>query len=132
MRRILVLVAALAVVAAACGGAATPASPGVSDPSIPSGGSGSGVLPSATRELEGLRVSTAGWRTDFSRASVDLGDFLSGGPGKDGIPSIDEPVFESIDAARAWLGDRSPVISLQVGGEARAYSPAGLLWPRGG
>jgi hypothetical protein len=59
---------------------------------------------------------------------VDLGDFLSGGPGKDGIPSIDEPVFESIDAARAWLGDRSPVISLQVGGEARAYPLAVLMW----
>lgn len=34
---------------------------------------------------------------------------------------MDEPRFESIEAARSWLVDRSPVISLEVGGAARAY-----------
>jgi hypothetical protein len=73
-------------------------------------------------------VSTAGWRTDFSKASVDLGEFLGGGPPKDGIPSIDAPAYESIADARGWLEDRSPVISLEVGGEARAYPLAILMW----
>jgi hypothetical protein len=79
-------------------------------------------------DLSRLRVSTAGWATDFSRASVDLGEFLGGGPSKDGIPAIDTPVLEPIAAARDWLSDRSPVISLEVDGEARAYPLAILMW----
>jgi hypothetical protein len=73
-------------------------------------------------------VSTTGWKTDFTKASVDLGEFLGGGPPKDGIPAIDEPAYESIADARGWLEDRSPVISLEVGGEARAYPLAILMW----
>jgi hypothetical protein len=73
-------------------------------------------------------VSTAGWKTDFTKASVDLAQFLGGGPPKDGIPAIDAPKYESIADARRWLSDRSPVISLVVGGEARAYPLAVLMW----
>ncbi|CAN5504084.1 DUF3179 domain-containing protein [soil metagenome] len=79
-------------------------------------------------DLSRLRVSTSGWATDFTKASVDLGEFLGGGPPKDGIPAIDRPVTESIEAAREWLSDRSPVISLEVAGEARAYPLAILMW----
>jgi hypothetical protein len=75
-----------------------------------------------------LRVSTAGWKTDFTKASVDLAEFLGGGPPKDGIPAIDAPKFESIADARGWLSDRSPVISLELGGAARAYPLAILIW----
>lgn len=60
-------------------------------------------------------------RTDFSRRNVDLGEILSGGPPKDGIPAIDRPKFIDPLAARAWLGDAEPVIVLRAGGEARAY-----------
>jgi len=73
-------------------------------------------------------VSTAGWKTDFSKASVDLAEFLGGGPPKDGIPAIDAPKYESIAAARGWLSDKSPVISLEIEGEARAYPLAVLMW----
>jgi len=83
---------------------------------------------SATPDLGALRVSTAGWSTDFTKASVDLGDFLGGGPPKDGIPAIDQPKFQSITEARGWLAERSPVISLSVGGTARAYPLAILTW----
>ena len=31
--------------------------------------------------------------TDFSKCTVDLSKIISGGPGKDGIPSIDQPVL---------------------------------------
>jgi hypothetical protein len=73
-------------------------------------------------------VSTAGWKTDFTTASVDLAEFLGGGPPKDGIPAIDDPEYESVADARRWLSDRSPVISLVVGGDARAYPLAVLMW----
>jgi hypothetical protein len=75
-----------------------------------------------------LRVSTAGWSTDFRKHDVGLGEFLSGGPPKDGIPAIDKPKYESVAAARDWLTDKSPVISLQVGSSARAYPLAILIW----
>jgi hypothetical protein len=92
------------------------------------GGAQGSAAPSPAPDLGSLRVSTTGWRTDFTKSSVDLGDFRGGGPPKDGIPAVDSPVFETIDAARGWLVDQSPVISLEVDGSARAYPLAILMW----
>jgi hypothetical protein len=75
-----------------------------------------------------LRVTSAGWRTDFTKASVNLGEFVAGGPPKDGIPAIEAPRYESIADARRWLRDTSPVIALAIGDEARAYPLAVLIW----
>ena len=75
-----------------------------------------------------LQFDSGGWATDFDRASIDLAELQSGGPPKDGIPSIDAPVPESIEAARGWLPGASPVIALEVGGQARAYPLAILIW----
>lgn len=66
--------------------------------------------------------------TDFCIHSVPLSDIRPGGPAPDQIPPIDNPVFETIDDASAWLQDQSPVISLAVNGEARAYPLAILTW----
>jgi hypothetical protein len=73
-------------------------------------------------------VSTLPWKTDFSRTNIDLSEIIAGGPPKDGIPSIDKPRFESIAAARSWLTDHSPVIALEIHGDARAYPLAILIW----
>jgi hypothetical protein len=124
-----ILVAGLVVVA--CQPAGEAPSPGSSSRPGAAGQSGDGVPETgapAETDPGSLRVSTSGWKTDFTRASVDLGDFRGGGPPKDGIPSVDAPVFESIEAARAWLTDQSPVISLEIGGAARAYPLAILVW----
>jgi Protein of unknown function (DUF3179) len=75
-----------------------------------------------------LSVDTSGWTTDFSKHTVPLSEFLSGGPGKDGIPAIDEPKFVSVGEADEWLGEREPVIELEVGAEARAYPIQILIW----
>jgi hypothetical protein len=75
-----------------------------------------------------LSVPTGGWQTDFAIASIDLSEIISGGPGKDGIPSIDDPNFESLELAQAWQDDRAPVIALEVNGEARAYPLSILMW----
>lgn len=58
--------------------------------------------------------------TDFSRAAVPFAEILSGGPPKDGIPSIDEPRFVPVAEERE-LDPAEPVIGLRLGGEARAY-----------
>lgn len=89
---------------------------------------GAAGQPTGQPNLHDLQVSTQGWKTDFTKASVDLREIIGGGPPKDGIPAIDEPRFESVNAARGWLSDRSPVIALEAGGRARAYPLAILMW----
>lgn len=76
-----------------------------------------------------LRFPSSFWQlTDFCQRSVDLSEIRSGGPPPDGIPPIDNPQFETIELARAWLQDRSPVIVLAVGDDVRAYPLAILIW----
>ncbi len=69
----------------------------------------------------------SGWRTDFTRASVAGTEFMSGGPGKDGIPAIDHPKFVSV-AEATFVDDREPVLTLEVDGDARAYPVQILVW----
>lgn len=78
-------------------------------------GSPDDAAPPAAWELE--------WpETDFSRASVQWADIADGGPGKDGIRSIDEPRFQAASEEHPLgLGPQEPVISIDSGGEARAY-----------
>ena len=78
------------------------------------------------------RADPAEWRrewprTDFSRHSVPYDEFVSGGPPKDGIPAIDHPPFVSVAEARG-LAPHEPVISVAIGGEARAYPLRVMIW----
>ncbi|MCG8594593.1 MAG: DUF3179 domain-containing protein [Kiloniellales bacterium] len=73
----------------------------------------------------------AAWpKTDFSLHSVPLEEIVSGGPGKDGIPSIDAPSFVSVAEmhARGALAPQEPVIGFAVEGDARAYPLRILTW----
>ena len=76
--------------------------------------------------------SVAQWRiawprTDFSRATVDLAEIRSGGPGKDGIPAIDLARFVPLDEYRGAAGDE-PVVGVTIDGESRAYPLRILIW----
>ncbi len=53
---------------------------------------------------------------------------VSGGPPKDGIPSIDEPKFVSADEADEFLSPDDWVIGLRLGNTARAYPHMILVW----
>ncbi|MFW5709100.1 MAG: DUF3179 domain-containing protein, partial [Chloroflexota bacterium] len=66
------------------------------------------------------------WETNFCERAVELDEITWGGVPRDGIPPIDNPSFESIDAAEAWLQEQSPVIAVSIGDEARAY-PLAIL-----
>jgi hypothetical protein len=59
--------------------------------------------------------------TDLTNTTIDLSELRSGGPSKDGIPSIDDPSFVSVDAARDWIDPKEPVILVEHNGEARGY-----------
>ncbi len=60
-------------------------------------------------------------KTDFDNLSVDLDSILSGGPPKDGIPSIDQPEFSTAEQVAEWLSDDEPVVAFYSGNDARAY-----------
>ncbi len=50
-----------------------------------------------------------------------------GGPGKDGIPSVDNPQFTTVDAID-FLDDNDLVIGVKVGSEIKAYPHTILDW----
>jgi hypothetical protein len=62
--------------------------------------------------------------TNTSKHSIDFEDILSGGPGKDGIPAINDPKFINIDEAE--LPDDSEGI-LVVGEKEVKYYPFSIL-----
>jgi hypothetical protein len=77
----------------------------------------------APRNINNARV----WETDFCQSNIDIASEVRwGGVPRDGIPPIDNPEFESIEDASEWLRDRSPVISFELDGDARAY-PLAIL-----
>ncbi len=71
---------------------------------------------------------TSAWPdTDFSRTEIDLSEVISGGPGKDGIPSIDRPVFVPVDEYND-ADPLEPVVGVVIEGQARAYPLRVLTW----
>lgn len=83
------------------------------------------------------------WRnTDFCRYAYPSSEFQSGGVERDGIPPLyprgyrypddipryggDEAAFtvsyQSVEEAERWLQDQSPVLVVEIGGDARAYA----------
>ena len=69
-----------------------------------------------------------GFVTDTSKRSIELSELIDGGPGKDGIPSVDNPSFVSQEEASNWLEPNEPVIALVIDGVARAYPIQVLIW----
>jgi hypothetical protein len=80
------------------------------------------------RATDALQVDTSGWETDFSKHSVPLSEFQSGGPPRDGIPPVDEPKPTSQADADEWLSEREPVLAVEVGDQVRAYPIQILVW----
>lgn len=126
MPRILPLLLAVASVAAACSQPRSAAVP-LSTPRWQriTCASAVGSKPEAA---DALRVSAENWRTDFATHCVPLSEIQSGGPGRDGIPPLDDPRFVAIADAGAWLQPQEPVIAVAEGSVARAYPLQILIW----
>ncbi len=58
---------------------------------------------------------------------IPLDKIRGGGPPKDGIPSIDNPVFADIQGSH-FMSDSDTVIGLEINGEAKAYPSFILVW----
>ena len=74
------------------------------------------------------RLLRATWDTDFTRTTIAYDEIMTGGPPKDGIPSIDNPQFESIADADLWLDDLEPVQVVDLNGDVRAYPVQVMVW----
>ena len=90
------------------------------------------VAVAALAVLPGASANPDSWRyewpnTDFTKTSVDFAEIFSGGPPKDGIPSIDDPKFSPV-AEIDYLGPQEPVVGLVINGDARAYPLRVLTW----
>jgi len=63
---------------------------------------------------------------------ASVGDYLdamqSGGPGKDGIPAIDNPSFWNVNQADEYLDDGDIVFGVHHNGKAKAYPQRILVW----
>ncbi len=58
---------------------------------------------------------------------IPLDKIRGGGPPKDGIPSIDNPVFANVEGSH-FMSDSDTVIGLEINGEAKAYPIFILVW----
>lgn len=60
--------------------------------------------------------------------SIPLNEIISGGPPKDGIPSIDRPNFIVQSEADTWLKDDEPGVALDFQQHSRFYPFQILVW----
>lgn len=75
-----------------------------------------------------LKIKTFSWNTNWNKRIIEYDELLSGGPPRDGIPSIDKPKFETIKSAKKWVKDKEPVIFLKVDKKVKAYPLSVLMW----
>ncbi len=123
----------LAFIAAGC--ATAPEGPDRADSADGDDGGSPAAAPAAERDT--VREESIGcdpgelyWLQEGCEpaTSIDLDEVWTNGPPPDGIPPIDEPVYEPIDHADDWLNDDSPVLVVEVGDDVRAYPLAILTW----
>ncbi|MBI4327109.1 MAG: DUF3179 domain-containing protein, partial [Chloroflexi bacterium] len=82
----------------------------------------------ATESVEAAPQSRGSFNGfNVSNATIPTSEILSGGPGRDGIPSIDKPKFVRPSAANFMLPDDLEV-SVTIGDKTRAYALRILVW----
>ena len=74
-------------------------------------------------------ASFSGQNNEETKQIVPLDQIVSGGPPRDGIPSIDNPKFVSPEEASSnFLQGSDLVIGLEINGDVRAYPLKILVW----
>lgn len=73
-----------------------------------------------------ISLANSKLNVDFNKANIPLEKILNGGPGKDGIPALTDPLFVSLPQSR--VNTDSKVIVVQSGGEVKFYPLSILVW----
>lgn len=101
----------------------------------PEGGAGKYEDPELPADLQNQSPPPGArgqFTTDFSRATISYDQVMSGGPPKDGIPSVDEPKFISASEADSWIAEDETVQVVSVGSgeerETHIYPIQILMW----
>jgi hypothetical protein len=142
--RIAGIVVVLGFVAAACGQDATEPTtitPASTSPEATSSSEATSPASSVTTappvagvessaDLPGdLPLVTAVWATDWSMTTIDFSELRIGilmTDPRDAIPPIDQPRFDTVEDASAWLEDRDPGVLVETDAGARFY-PLAIL-----
>ncbi len=82
---------------------------------------------SDSNELQTSQIEDEIVITNGIKHIIPLDKIKSGGPPKDGIPSIDNPKFVSAQEA-IFVSDDDLVIGLQLNGETKAYPLSIMVW----
>lgn len=85
------------------------------------------VLASNSASAQSQIWTKQGWKTDFSKTNIKFSEIMSGGPPKDGIPSIDNPKFVPVSKVKN-LSPKDPVLSVTVGNVSKSYPLRVLIW----
>lgn len=75
-----------------------------------------------------LSGRTGSWNTNWERRTISTEELRSGGPPRDGIPSIDDPQFVTIADAEDFLVANEPVVLVDINNDARAYPLSIITW----
>lgn len=81
------------------------------------------ILHDQSKELEDIRKQA---NKPQDTARIDLDNLFNGGPPKDGIPSIDNPQFDT--ASTTPFQEDETVIGVVINGEAKAYPYKIMNW----
>jgi hypothetical protein len=80
-------------------------------------------VPAEGLEGEGIKVTSKG-----VKYLVNPNKIRSGGPPKDGIPSIDNPKYVSVSEADKWIEDNELALGIIYNGVKRVYPLQILVW----
>lgn len=82
-------------------------------------------IPELTQEDEEMGIKTT---KDGVKYLVDPSKIRGGGPPKDGIPSIDNPKFVTVQEADKWIEDNELVMFIEYKGVKRIYPMQIMVW----
>ena len=77
-------------------------------------------------EAEAREMERFGLATDTSKRTVELDEFLSGGPPKDGIPALTGPEFVPLE--ESGIPDDIDGVLVEIGDDVRFYPYNIMVW----
>ena len=81
----------------------------------------------STQNISSVQSENGIMITNGLKHSVPLDKIRGGGPPRDGIPSIDSPIFQKASDEQ-FMSDSDIVIGLEINGEVKAYPLFILVW----